>query len=105
MSIDMGIEKIGIDTRGVAAKLSFLVGKTILFRDRYEDACTATQVVAVKAENTPGLSGHAQVSIYTGVGNETITDSDKFNDIMVLEPDGSLKLLGDYTDQMGICFR
>ena len=103
MSFELDGRKVKIDCRDVASKLSFLVGKTILFRDGY-DACTATQVVAVKAENTPGTEGYACVSIYTGVGIERISDSDKFNNFMVLETDGSLKPLGNYTDNMGICF-
>ena len=96
--------KVTMDTREVAAKLSFLVGKTIAFRDGYADATTATQVVAVKAENTPGTAGYPQVSIYTHVGIQTITKSKQFGDLMVLETDGSLKSLGDYADAMGICF-
>ena len=100
----MSTEKLTMDTREVAAKLSFLVGKTIAFRDGYADATTATQVVAVKAENTPGTSGHPQVSIYTHVGIQTITKSKQFGDLMVLENDGSLVSIGSYTDAMGICF-
>lgn len=104
MSSELNDKKVKIDCRDVASKLSFLVGKTILFRDGYNDSCTATQVVAIKAENTPGTEGYPCVSIYTGVGIERITDSDKFNNIMVLESDGSLTCLGNYTDNMGICF-
>ena len=96
--------KFHLDTREVVAKLSFLVGKTIAFRDGYSDATTATQVVAVKAENTPGTMGFPQVSIYTQIGIETIRESKRFNDLMVLESDGSLVSLGNYTDKMGICF-
>ena len=100
----MSTEKLTMDTREVAAKLSFLVGKTIAFRDGYADATTATQVVAVKAENTPGTSGHPQVSIYTNVGIQTITKSQQFGALMVFENDGSLVFSGSYTDAMGICF-
>ena len=96
--------KVTIDTREVAAKLSFLVGKTIAFRDGYEDATTTTQVIAVKAENTPGTAGYPQVSIYTHVGIQTITKSKQFGDLMVLENDGSLVSIGSYTDAMGIYF-
>lgn len=97
--------KVLIDVREVASKLAFLVGKTILFRNGHGDSATVTPVLAIKAENSPGTEGRPSVSIYTTVGVQTITDSDKFNNIMVLEPDGSLKLLGDYTDQMGIVFK
>ena len=97
--------KVLIDVREVASKLAFLVGKTILFRNGHGDSATVTPVLAIKAENSPGTEGRPSVSIYTTVGVQTITDSNKFNDIMVLESDGSLKLLGDYTDQMGIVFK
>jgi len=93
--------RIEIDTREVAAKLSFLVGRTILFRDGHEDATTASSVLAVKTENTPGLNGHPQVAIYTTVGVLTITKSTEFNNIM-LPDDG--KSVGTYADNMGIYF-
>ena len=96
--------RVLIDVREVASKLAFLVGKTILFRNGVEDATTATQVLAVKAANISGVDGHPLVEIYTTVGVENIVDSDTFKTTMLLESDGSLKCLGDYTDQMGICF-
>lgn len=96
--------KVVIDTKDVASKLSFLIGKTIAFRDGLSDATTTTQVVAVKAENTPGTEGHPQVSIYTYVGIENIRSSHQFNDIMVLDSTGVLIPLGSYADNMGISF-
>ena len=80
----MSIERVYIDTKDVAAKLSFLVGKTVLFRNGVGDATTATPVLAVKAENESGTEASPRVSIYTTVGVQTLTDSDKFNNIMVL---------------------
>ena len=103
MSTDrVEIDTIEIDTREVASKLSFLVGRTILFRDGHEDATTASSVLAVKAENTPGEEEnvHPQVAIYTTVGVLTITKSTEFNNIMLL--DG--KSIGAYADNMGIYF-
>ena len=97
--------KVLIDVRGVASKLAFLVGKTILFRNGGGgDSATVTPVLAIKAENTPGAEGRPCVSIYTTVGALTVKYSSEFNNFMVLESDGSLKLLGDYTDQMGIVY-
>ena len=103
--MNIELNKVVIDVRGVASRLAFLVGKTILFRNGHGDSATVTPVLAIKAENSPGEEGRPSVSIYTTVGVQTITDSSKFNDIMYLETDGSLKLLGDYTDQMGIVFK
>ncbi len=97
---------IDIDTREVACKLSFLVGKVILFRevvDHSSDFTTATNVLAVRVENTPGTEGYPIVHLYTSVGIRHIEHSREFKDIMVLEPDG-LKCLGDYSDNVGICF-
>lgn len=106
MSSELDGRKMKIDCRDVVSKMSFLIGKTILFRNGYpdDDACTSAQVVAVKAENTPGTEGFPIVYIYTSVGIKQITDSDNFNTMMVLESDGSLNCLGNYTDNMGICF-
>jgi len=96
---------IEIDAKDVATKLAFLVGKTILFRNGHEDATTAAQVVAVKVENASDLNGkYPIVHLYTSVGIQNITDSLEFDNIMVLDSDGSLKCLGDYADDMGICF-
>ena len=103
--MNIELNKVVIDVRGVASRLAFLVGKTILFRNGHGDSATVTPVLAVKVENLPEAEGRPCVSIYTTVGVQTITDSSKFNDIMYLESDGSLKLLGDYTDQMGIVFK
>ena len=97
----MSTERVEIDTREVASKLSFLVGRTILFRDGKEDATTASSVLAVKAENTSGgKNGRPQVVIYTTVGALTIKYSSEFNNIMLL--DG--KSIGAYADNMGIYF-
>jgi hypothetical protein len=100
----MSIEKVEIDTKDVAAKLSFLVGRTVLFRDGHGDATTASSVLALKAENTPGLNGHPQVAIYTTVGVLTITKSTEFNNIMLLDDDDNSKSIGTYADEMGIYF-
>ena len=102
----MSSENVKIDCRVVVSRLSFLVGRTIMFRNGYpdDDAVTAAQVVAVKAENTPGTEGYPIVHLYTSVGIQNITDSLEFDNIMVLDSDGSLKCLGDYAGDMGICF-
>lgn len=102
----MSTEKVVIDTREVAVKLSFLVGKTVLFRNGYPniDAATATRVIGVKAENTPGTEGVPQIIIYTEVGNKGITKSTEFNDLMLLDEDGGLESLGKITDNLGIVF-
>lgn len=98
--------KIEIDTREVASKLSFLVGRTILFRNGYPDvdAVTASQVVAVKAENTPGTEGYPIVHIYTTVGIQNIDKSKKFGDIMLLDENGNLESLGEIVDRLGVYF-
>ena len=92
--------RIEIDIREVAAKLSFLVGRTVLFRDGREDACTATQVLAVKAAN----SKKPIVSIYTTVGIQNIDTVATFGDIMLLDEDGNLESIGEIVDKLGIYF-
>lgn len=105
MSSELNDKKVVIDSREVASKLSFLVGRTILFREGRDDSCTATQVVAINAANILDSNGYyACVCIYTSIGTEKVVDSNEFNNIMVLEPDGTLTCLGNYTDNMGICF-
>ena len=96
----MSTEKVEIDTRDVAAKLSFLVGRTILFRDWKDDSCTATQVLAVTAINRESPI----VSIYTTVGIQHIDKSAKFGNIMLLDEDGGLESLGEIVDRLGIYF-
>ncbi len=88
-----------IDTKEIVEKLSFLVGRTVLFRDSTGATC-ATVVNSIKMEShdTP------RMTFYYGLGIEHLTSSKDFNNIMVLESDGSLKCLGDYAKDMGICF-
>ena len=103
----MSTEKIVVDTREVAHKLSFLVGKTILFRevvDDSSDSTTATNVLAVRAENTSGASGRPEVRIYTNIGVQRIGNSREFNDIMLLNGHGELTPLGNLTDNLGVVF-
>ena len=98
---------IDIDTREVACKLSFLVGKVILFRevvDDSSDSTTATNVLAVRVENTPGTEGHPRVVLYTNVGIRNMDSSKKFNDIMLVNDHGGLTPLGKVTDDFGIVF-
>lgn len=106
MNSKIDLSTTTIDCRDVVSKMSFLVGKTILFRNGEpdEDACTAARVVAVKAENTKGDNGFPIVTICTSVGFKQITDSDDFKTMMVLESDDSLTCLKSYTDNMGIFF-
>ena len=96
----MSTEKVEIDVRDVAAKLSFLVGRTILFRDWKEDACTATQVLAVTALNRESPT----VSIYTTVGIQHIDKSEKFGNIMLINDYGGIESLAKTTDNLGIVF-
>lgn len=100
----MNIEKIEIDTKDVASKLSFLIGKTIMFRDGLSDATIATGVHSLKAENTPGTEGHPQIVIYTAFGIRIVKNTRELNDIMVLDEDGSATSLGKYADEVGIYF-
>jgi hypothetical protein len=100
----MSIEKVEIDTKDVAAKLSFLIGKTILMRTAEGDASVAARVEAVMAENTPGTEGHPVVSLYTTIGVKRIANSSQFDDILVLESDNSFLRLRLHTDMEGIVF-
>ena len=104
MNSEIDDSKVMIDVKEISTKLAFLVGRTILFRSGSGDAAIATQVIAVKAENTIGADGSPCVEIYTPLGEQTFLNSKNFNNIMVLEPNGSIVCLGKYTDQMGICF-
>ena len=100
----MNTEKVVIDTRETTMKLSFLIGKTILMRTANEDSCVATRVESIMAENTPGTEGVPCVTIYTNIGVKHINNSKSFNDIMLLDEDGSLEPLGEITDRLGIYF-
>ena len=57
----MSTEKVVIDVRETVAKLSFLIGKTILMRTAEGDASVAARVEAVMVKNTPGMEGHPVV--------------------------------------------
>ena len=100
----MSIEKVEIDTKETVAKLSFLIGKTILMRTAEGDASVAARVEAVMVENTPGMEGHPVVSLYTTIGVKRIANSSQFDDILVLESDNSFLRLRLHTDMEGIVF-
>ena len=92
--------RIEIDTREVAAKLSFLVGKTVLLRASDGSSC-ATTVDSIRVYGTPS----PMVDIYyNGLGIQHITKTEKFGDIMLLNENGGLESLGKITDNLGIVF-
>lgn len=91
---------IEIDTNEVAAKLSFLIGKTVLFRDSSGATC-ATLVNSIKVESKPGVN---MVSLYYGLGIEHLTSSEDFKNIMLMNEQGCLESLGKITDNLGIVF-
>ena len=92
--------RIEIDTREVALKLSFLVGKTVLIRATDGSSC-ATTVDSIRAYGNPV----PMVDIYyNGLGLQHITNTEKFGDIMLLDENGGLESLGKITDNLGIVF-
>lgn len=92
--------KIEIDTREVALKLSFLVGKTVLIRASDGSSC-ATTVDSIRVYGTPS----PMVDIYyNGLGLQHIVKTEKFGDIMLLDENGGLESLGEIVDRLGIYF-
>lgn len=105
MSTEVKETKVILDSQEVVARLSFLVGRTILFRDNsVDDATVATKILAVRVENTPGTDGSPRISLFTNLGVTTIVETSKFKNFILLETDGSLKSLGEYADNLGIVF-
>ena len=92
--------KIEIDTREVALKLSFLVGKTVLIRASDGSSC-ATTVDSIRVYGNPV----PMVDIYyNGLGLQHIVKTKKFGDIMLLDENGNLESLGEIVDRLGIYF-
>ena len=92
--------KVEIDTREVALKLSFLVGKTVLLRASDGSSC-ATTIDSIRAYGNPV----PMVDIYyNGLGLQHITKTEKFGDIMLLDEDGNLETLGAIVDRLGTYF-
>ena len=92
--------RIEIDTREVALKLSFLVGKTVLLRATDGSSC-ATTIDSIQVFGNPV----PMVDIYyNGLGLQHITKTEKFGDIMLLDENGNLEPLGEIVDRLGIYF-
>lgn len=96
----MNTDKIEIDTREVASKLSFLLGKTVLLRAEDGSSCATTvDSIRVFGNPIPMVDIH-----YNGLGIQHITKSEKFSDIMILDEYGNLEPLGEIVDRLGIYF-
>ena len=94
------IDTIEIDTREVALKLSFLVGKTVLLRASDGSSCATTiDSIRVFANPVPMVDIY-----YNGLGLQHITKTEKFWDIMLLDENGNLESLGEIVDRLGIYF-
>ena len=91
---------IEIDTNEIAAKLSFLIGRTVLLKSEDGASCVSS-VESLRVMNKPIL----MIDVYySGLGIQHITTSKKFNEVMIVNERGGLEPLGKITDNLGIVF-
>ena len=91
---------IEIDTNEIAAKLSFLIGRTVLLKSADGASCVST-VDSLRVMNSP----IPMIDVYySGLGIQHITTSRKFSEIMLVDENGGLEPLGKITENLGIVF-
>lgn len=114
-----GENKVVVDTKELAANLSFLIGRTILYRpnvgknldpNKDLDVTFAAGVAAVRVEKNNGLDGRGGVSVALGTGGgwtmfRTVRE---MNNVLVVPLDGDdeqgVRPLGEIVEEMGIYF-
>lgn len=91
---------IDIDLEQAAYMMSFLIGKTVIFRDSHNSICTTT-VNSIVID--PKEDGSSVVNVYSGLGVQHIVTIEKFRDIWLVEEDG-LKCVYNLLENRGVYF-
>ncbi len=91
---------IELDTNEIAAKLSFLIGRTVLLKSEDGASCVSS-IESFRVMNKP----IPMIDVYySGLGIQHITTSRKFNEVMIVNEQGGIEPLGEIVDRLGIYF-
>ena len=89
------------DIQTLATKLSFLIGKVVMFKDSIDSVCSV-RVNAIRVERTMDGSGANVVLDYSNGTEQRIKSIDKFNELILVDKNSYASTVKSILDNMGI---
>ena len=89
------------DIQTLATKLSFLIGKVVMFKDSIDSVCSV-RVNAIRAERTMDGSGANVVLDYSNGTEQRIKSIDKFNELILVDKNSYASTVKSILDNMGV---
>ena len=89
------------DIQTLATKLSFLIGKVVMFKDSIDSVCSV-RVDAIRVERTMDGSGANVVLDYSNGTEQRIKSIDKFNELILVDKNSYASTVKSILDNMGV---
>ena len=89
------------DIQSLATKLSFLIGKVVMFKDSIDSVCSV-RVNAIRVERTMDGSGANVVLDYSNGTEQRIKSIDKFNELILVDKNSYASTIKSILDNMGV---
>lgn len=89
------------DIQSLATKLSFLIGKVVMFKDSIDSVCSV-RVNAIRVERTMNGSGANVVLDYSNGTEQRIKSIDKFNELILVDKNSYASTVKSILDNMGV---
>lgn len=89
------------DIQTLATKLSFLIGKVVMFKDSIDSVCSV-RVNAIRVERTMDGSGANVVLDYSNGTEQRIKSIDKFNELILIDKNSYASTVKSILDNMGV---
>ena len=89
------------DIQTLATKLSFLIGKVVMFKDSIDSVCSV-RVNAIRVERTMDGSGANVVLDYSNGTEQRIKSIDKFNELILVDKNSYASTVKSILDSMGV---
>lgn len=89
------------DIHALATKLSFLIGKVVMFKDSIDSVCSV-RVNAIRVERTMDGSGANVVLDYSNGTEQRIKSIDKFNELILVDKNSYASTVKSILDNMGV---
>ena len=89
------------DIQTLATKLSFLIGKVVMFKDSIDSVCSVS-VNAIRVERTMDGSGANVVLDYSNGTEQRIKSIDKFNELILVDKNSYASTVKSILDNMGV---
>ena len=89
------------DIQALATKLSFLIGKVVMFKDSIASVCSV-MVNAIRVERTMDGSWANVVLDYSNGTEQRIKSIDKFNELILVDKNSYASTVKSILDNMGV---